>query len=365
MQQMEEEGPRMKTTPKILLLVVLVGLAAGVYFYLNPRNDDNKNAGLTYGNGRIEATEIDIATKLAGKIEKILVGEGDYVEEGQLLAVMQTTTLEAERAEARAQLQKAVTDEKSAQAQVALRESDKKVSQALVKERQSALDAAQRRYNRSKVLVAKKAVPVEEFDNDETNLSGARAAVASAKAQVDVSQAAIDAAKADVNGKRADIKAAEARIARIEADIADCQLKAPRSGRIQYRIAQAGEVIGAGGKVLNLVDLSDVYMTFYLPETATGLVALSDDARIVLDAAPDRAIPARISFVASVAQFTPKTVETQVERQKLMFRVKAQIDRAFLEKHIDYVKTGLPGVTWVRIDPEAKWPENLTPKESD
>lgn len=349
---------------KIILIAVLVISAAGGYYYWNLENSEKKDENFIYGNGRIEATEVDIATKLSGRIEKIFVDEGDYVEEGQILAVMQTSTLEAELEEARAQLQKAITDEKSALAQVALREGDKKVAQALVKERQSSLDAAQRRYKRSKALVGKGAVPVEEFDNDETSFSGAKAAVASSRAQVDVAQAAINAAKSDVAGKRADIKTAEAKIARIETDIADCSLKAPRSGRIQYRVAQPGEVLGAGGKLLNLVDLGDVYMTFYLPETAAGLVALNGDARIVLDAAPDNVIPARLSFVASVAQFTPKTVETQLERQKLMFRVKAQVSKEFLQKHMDVVKTGLPGVTWVKLDSEAEWPDSLAIRES-
>ena len=94
---------------------------------------------------------------------------------------------------------------------------------------------------------------------------------------------------------------------------------------MQYRVAQPGEVLGAGGKVLNIVDLADVYMTFFLPEQAAGRVALGQDVRIILDAAPQYVIPAAVSFVASTAQFTPKTVETASERQKLMFRVKAQI----------------------------------------
>ncbi len=94
---------------------------------------------------------------------------------------------------------------------------------------------------------------------------------------------------------------------------------------MQFRVAQPGEVLGAGGTVLNLVDLSDVYMTFFVPETVAGRVALGSEVRIVLDAAPQYVIPARVSYVASVAQFTPKTVETASERQKLMFRVRAQI----------------------------------------
>jgi HlyD family secretion protein len=128
---------------------------------------------------------------------------------------------------------------------------------------------------------------------------------------------------------------------------------------VQYRVAEPGEVLPAGGVVLNLVDLGEVYMSFFLPTAQAGRVALGDEARLVLDAAPQYVVPARVSFVADVAQFTPKTVETAEERQKLMFRVKANIDPALLQKHLRQVKTGLPGVAYVRIDRNAAWPEHL------
>jgi HlyD family secretion protein len=79
-----------------------------------------------------------------------------------------------------------------------------------------------------------------------------------------------------------------------------------------------------------------------------------------LDAAPQYVIPAKASFVADVAQFTPKTVETEEERQKLMFRIKAQIPPELLRKHIQQVKTGLPGMAYVKLDPEAEWPKRLS-----
>jgi HlyD family secretion protein len=163
-----------------------------------------------------------------------------------------------------------------------------------------------------------------------------------------------------VIGARSNVEAARVTIRRIDADIADSALKAPREGRIQYRVAQPGEVVAGGGKVLNLVDLSDVYMTFFLPETATGRVGIGSEIRIVLDAAPRWVVPARASFVADVAQFTPKTVETASERQKLMFRVKARIAPELLRRHIRQVKTGLPGMAYVKIDDAAAWPAKLT-----
>jgi HlyD family secretion protein len=167
------------------------------------------------------------------------------------------------------------------------------------------------------------------------------------------------AAEAEVIGAESRVAATEATIARVQADIRDSQLTSPRDGRVQYRIAQPGEVLGAGGKVLNLVDLGDVYLTFFLPETVVGKIALGSEVRLVLDAAPQYVIPARVSYVASTAQFTPKTVETASERQKLMFRVKAQLDRDLLLKHIKLVKTGLPGVAWLRLDPKVDWPADL------
>jgi HlyD family secretion protein len=316
-------------------------------------------AGFVSGNGRIEATEIDIATKLAGRVQSILVNEGDFVKVGQSLAQMQIDVLDAQRDEAAAQSQQAVTAVASAEAQVAARKSDTAATQAVVSQRLSELDAAQRRFSRTEKLYKSGAATVQEFDDIRATVHGAEAAVTAAEAQVAAAQSAIKAAQAQVAGANSGVTASEATIARVEADIEDSQLKSPRDGRVQFRVAQPGEVLAAGGKVLNLVDLSDVYLTFFLPETVVGKVELGGDVRVILDSAPEYVIPATISFVASVAQFTPKTVETASERQKLMFRVKAQISRELLQKHLKVVKTGLPGVAWLKTDLTAQWPANL------
>jgi len=336
---------------KRLVLAALVTAAAAGFYLCNKLRP--KEETLISANGRIEATEIDVAAKLAGRVQNMLVNEGDFVQAGQLLVQMQVDVLEAQREEARAQHQRAVNAVASAQAQVALRESQKAADEAVVVQRESEVDAARRRLARSETLAKEGASPIQELDDDRARERGAQAALTAAKAQVAAAQAAIDAARAEVVGAQSSVAAAKATVARVEADIADSALKAPRDGRIQYRIAQIGEVVGAGGKVLNLVDLADVYMTFFLPESAVGKV------RVVLDAAPQNVIPAKVSYVASTAQFTPKTVETASERQKLMFRVKAQFSRELLQQHLKMVKTGLPGVAWVKLNPQAQWPKEL------
>lgn len=315
--------------------------------------------GIVSGNGRIEAEEVDIAARSPGRIREILAREGDVVEAGQIIARMDMDTTTAQRAEAIARRQQAMTSVAAAEAQIAQRLSERASAQAVVRQRQAELSAARRRLARSATLAAEGATPAQERDDDEARVEASIAVLEAARAQLASVDAAVATARAQAAGARSDIEAVDATIRRIDVDIADGDLKAPRAGRVQYRVAQPGEVLGAGGRVLNLVDLSDVYMTFFLPTEAAGRAGIGSEVRIVLDAAPDTAIPARITFVADVAQFTPKTVETQSERQRLMFRVKATIDPDWLKRNASHVKTGLPGAAYVRTDPNVAWPDRL------
>ena len=322
---------------KKLIIALIVIAAVGLAVYGIKSYEDNaiyRNPAFASGNGRLEATEVNIAAKLAGKIEDITVDEGDYVKKGQKLVQMQTNVLKATLAQA--------------QAMIKVKESELASAKAVRMQKVSLYKNAENRYKRAKTLVEKNAASQQTFENDQ-------AAFESAKAELDAADASIQQAEAGILAAKADA-------ARIQADIDDSTLTAPLDGRIQYRISEVGEVLNAGGKVLNLVDLTDVYLTFFLPEGVAGKVAIGADVRLIMDALPSVPIPAKVSFVASVAQFTPKTVETKIERQKLMFRVKAKIDPELLRKYIDLVKTGLPGVAWVRIDDKAEWPDFLKRK---
>ncbi len=344
-------------TMSIVVIVALLGWQLWLTLYPN----DTTNEFIS-GNGRIEATDIDIATKYPGRVVDIFVREGDFVKKGQLLAQMQIDVLNAQLDEAKAQLQEVKSSVVSAEAEVAMRVSEVAAAKAVVVQDESDLDNLKRRQKRTKKLVEKQSASLEKLGDDNAAVRIADAKVAASKAKVTAAQAAVAAAQSHVKGANARVNSVKATIVRIEVDIADSQLKAPRDGRVQYRVAEPGEVLPGGGKVLNMVDLSDVYMTFFLPETVAGQVALGHEVHLILDAVPQYIIPATVSFVASVAQFTPKTVETANERQKLMFRVKARISKELLKKHLEQIKTGLPGVAWLKLDPQADWPENLMVK---
>ena len=346
----------------VAIAAVVVGAMIAWPIWTKFFNPSGPGVGFVNGNGRVEATEIDVAAKLAGRIDEILVAEGEFVVVGQTLVRMNTDVLKAQREEAIAQTKQAAASVTSAIAQVTARQSDTAAAVAMVGQRESELDVANRTIARVEKLIKTGSASMQEFDDDKARVRTAEAALAGSKAQVAAAEAATVAAQSQVNGAGFAVTASQATVARIEADLEDSLIKSPRDGRIQYRVAQPGEVLAGGGKVLNLVDLGDVYLTFFLPETVVGKVAIGSEVHLVLDALPQFVIPAEVSYVSSTAQFTPKTVETASERQKMMFRVKAQINHELLHKHFKQVKTGLPGIAWLKIDPNAKWPENLQVK---
>lgn len=337
--------------------IVILGLVA--YMVWKNMNQPDTQA-LVSGNGRIEATEINISSKLSGQLEEILVQEGDFVEAGQVLARIKVSTLEAQLREVQAQQRQAQDGIATAEAQVAMRMSEKAAAAAMVEQRETELVAAKNRLARTEILAKDGAVSKQQLDDERADVKSVAAVLSAARAQVDSAQSAIVAARSQVSSARSQVDAIKATIERINFDIEDAQLKAPLKARVQFLVAQPGEMIAAGGRVMNLIDLSDVYMTFFLPETVAGRIAIGSEVRIVLDAAKNVVIPARVSFVADTAQFTPKTVETESERQKLMFRIKAKIDPVLLQKYIQQVKTGLPGVAYIKIDDNAPWPDFLS-----
>ena len=342
------------------LIVAVVAIIAGVLWYtLRPTGLGD---GFASGNGRIEATDVDVASKLPGRIASIDAQEGQFVQPGQVIARMDTQVLGAQLAQAQAQMRQAQNSQLTASAQVRLRESQKITAEAVVRQRQAEMSAAQKRHARSAIMVKRNVMAQQQLDDDLARLQSTQAALAAAQSQVISAEAGIAAAQSQVIEAQSAVEATLASVDRLQIDIEDSQLKAPRGGRVQYRIAEPGEVIGAGGKVLNLVDLSDVYMTFFLPEQQAGRVALGAEVRLVIDAIAQYVIPAQVSYVASVAQFTPKTVETANEREKLMFRVKARLDPQLLQRHLKQVKTGVPGVAYLRLDPQVAWPAELAIK---
>lgn len=287
--------------------------------------------GITVGNGRIEAIQVDIATKYAGRIGDVLAREGSMVAPDDLLAHIDTAEMRAELEKANAQLAKAAEDVARAAADIV--------------QKQSTADLNEKSFARSETLKRNKAIADQDFDES--------------RARRDSSAAAVNVAKATLRSAEKAELAAAAEVSRQSAQLAEMTLKSPVRGRVLYRLAEPGMVLPAGGKVLTLLDLSDIYMEIFLPSREAARVRVGSEARIVLDVAPEYAARATVSFVSPEAQFTPKQVETRSERDKLMFRVKLQLPAELILPYLERIKTGLRGVGYVRLDDTVPWPDFL------
>jgi HlyD family secretion protein len=322
-------GPRRWLKPVLLMLMLLSATAGGGYWWFH--SGPMLPAGIAYGNGRLEADEIDIDTKFAGRVATLFADEGDLVRAGQLVAVMDTRDLEASLKKAQAVV---------SQAQRTLDE-----AQADLVQQQTQVTLAKQELDRASALVPRGYATVELLDQRRQQMAAAVGAQDAAIAKIGQAEQALDAAQHDVELYRV--------------NITDNALVAPREGRIEYRVANVGEVLAAGGKVFTMLDTGYVYMDIYLPTAEAGRVRLGSDARIVLDAYPAHPIPAKVVFIAAQAQFTPKTEETKDERDTLMFRIRVRIDPEQLRGRAEIVRSGLPGVAYVRTDPAVGWPPQL------
>lgn len=348
-----------KAASKYFVPAIVVLVVAVVYFAWSRQNTPTLPEGIVGANGRIEATEIDIAALTGGRIADITVAEGEFVKAGAVLVQMDIEQLNAQKRQAEAELRRAEISVETANAMVTQAQAQERAAAASVEQAVAAADAAASRLARSERLAESNTVSQQVLDDDRAKDREAKAGVASAEASRAAAVAGITSAQAQVVDAEAAVAAAQASIDSITTSINDATLDSPRDGRVQYLIAQEGEIVASGGRILSLVDLGDVYMTVFLPTSSAGRVQVGSEARLVLDAAPEAVIPATVSYVADVAQFTPKTVETAEEREKLMFRVRARIDPELLARYIEYVKTGLPGMAYLRLDPSVDWPASL------
>lgn len=313
------EDPMKYLRPLIAALAILAATAA-IGWYIWDQSSGGLPDGFATGNGRIEADQIDIATKVPGRVAEIRVSEGQLVQPGDVLAVMDTRELESQLARARAEAARASSQVEEVR--------------ALIEQRRAEKTLAEDEFSRARQLAERGINAQSLADQKASRLATADATLNAALAQFNTAERGVDAANALV--------------AQYDTQIADATLTAPTLGRILYRLSQPGEVLGGGGKVVTLLDLSQVYMEMFLPADQAMRTGLGAEARIRLDSIP-YAIPAYVSFVSPEAQFTPKQVETAEEREKLMFRVKVRLPEELVKAYIEQVKTGLRGVAYIRL----------------
>lgn len=307
-----------------MLFVAIAAVGGGAFVAWQRWGNNDETPGIVSGNGRIEGKEIHVATKFPGRIDEIFVKEGDDVVAGQPLAQFDARALRASLAQVKAQLNRATHHVTEATQEIDRRRND--------------LELAEIELGRSRTLYERGYATRERLDRD--------------RFRREVNLTFLNAARAALEATKTEIVELTARVEEIQANLSDTILYAPTKGRVLYRLAEPGEVLAAGGKAVVMIDLDDLYMTIYLPERSAGRVRIRDEAQIRLDAVPNKPVSAYVSYISAEAEFTPKEVETTEERQKLVFRLKLQVR----DNHERIVKPGMPGMGYVRVEPDAPWP---------
>lgn len=319
---------------KRLSIVLIIAAGVGYFGYTQwQAQQDQLPAYIASGNGQIEAVQVDIAARTGGRVAEVLVREGDMVAPGDVLVRMDTSQLEAQLARA--------------EADIARSQSDVAAAVAMVAQSQARLIFAEQELLRTRELIERGVVSQDQLEARTSEALVAEANLTSAQATEVAQLRRVDAARASLR--------------EIETQLEDTELVSTVQGRVLYRLAEPGEVIGSGATALVVVDLTDVYMEFFLPSTQAHQVPIGGEARIVLDIFGDMAAPATVSYVSPQSQFTPRSVEIRDERDNLMFRVRVRVPQELVQARIERVLTGIRGVAYVKLGgaEDQPWPEEL------
>ena len=323
-----------KNRVAVISAIVVVGLVAAGGAYLLwkqheaaalPKGIVGINGRRVGTNGRVEATQVDIATKIAGRVIEIVPQEGDMVSAGEVVARLDKAELEAQLAQGQAEAQRARESARYSRGQRSKPES------------------------RTNICAAGTATCGDTGPEGLGDTREIRPAEAGAGQRNSSSHGSY---QSKLMRPRPAVKAADAKVNQLQTELDDTTIASPVRGRVQYRLIEPGAVLPAGGRIATVLDLSDVYTTIFVPASVAGQLKIGDEARVVVDAAPEYVFPAKVSFVAPESQFTPKTVETQSEREQLYFRVKLKAPLDLLGTE-EQVKAGLRGMGYVRVDPAA------------
>jgi len=387
----------MKRPPRPILIAGAIALVAALALAGWSWWRSRLNAtGILRASGRIEVTEVNVSSKVTGRVTTLHVDEGTDVKAGQLIADLEGQELEAQLRQARAALQSAearlaqarislqvepitvrtqirqaeetlrAAEERLRMLQAGFRTQEIEEGRANLRQAQARLEITRLTRDRFRDLLADGAISKQELDRAESDLQAAEAAVRAARerlnileegsrredirmaqAERDRAAAALEAARAnaatldlrqqDVRVAEASVREAAANVRRLETQVAELKVFAPLGATVLTKAVEAGEVVSAGKPLVLLGDLDHPWIKIYVPETQLGKIRLGAPARVLVDSFPNQPFRGTVTWIADQAEFTPKNVQTAEERVNLVYAVKITIQNA--ERKL---KAGMP-----------------------
>lgn len=344
---------------KIAMVVIIIAIIAAIIFawWRNEIMTAAPPKGIASANGRLELKRYDVATLHSGKVAQVLIHEGDSISKGETLATLSSDEMDAKLAAAQADKSRALASIAQVESQQQRAHNSVSAAQAEITARQAQLAIAENDLKNARTLRQQRLISPSELYNREQSAIAASAALSAAKASELQAQSGENEASAGIKEAQAAAQAAQAQIDAVQAYLNNLRITSPIAGRVQYRVAQPGNVVASGAVVATIMNPTDASLAIYLPTETVGKMKIGNEARIKIDGI-NAVFPAEITFIANNAQFTPKFVETQSERDQLMYRVKAKIPTDIAKKYANLLKDGMTAVGYVKTD-NTPWPANL------
>ena len=340
---------------KLACLLLAAALAAGGWWAWRQQEAAALPAYITTSNGRLELNHIDVATLYPGRVKTVHVDEGDDVQRDAVLVELASDQSAGQLAAARAATEGAADTVQRAEAGIKQARQTVSRAEAEIAAYRQQQKVAKLELDNARQMRRDDLISASEYSKREADYRRAAAAVKAAEAARDEARAAVAQVEAQAREAAAGVRRAKATADTAAAADADMTVRSPLAARVEYRLVEPGNVVGAGSRVISLLDPGDISMNLFLPNAAMAPLRTGDEARIVLDGI-NAVFPATISYIASDAQFTPKTVETPNEREKLMYKIKLKIPSDIAKRYNRLLKGGMTGNGYVRTDRSQPWP---------
>ncbi len=310
----------MHISRKVVGIAAVAGVVLAAFFLW--RWLDNRHAGNLTLYGNVDIRQVDLAFRVAGRINAVLVDEGDSVAEGQALAQLDADLLTQQRDEAAARLE----GEKASLARLERGYRVEEVAQAkaAVSAATALSENAAINLRRVTAMRTSNAISQKELDNARAQSRETAARLRSAQDQLNMLLSGYR--EEDVQAQRAAVAAAEAALNRAEIQLHDSVLTAPQKGVVLTRAREAGAIVQTGQTVYTLTLTDPVWLRAYVDEPDLGRIKPGMAVRVLVDAAPGKSFPGKVGFISPTAEFTPKTVETREVRTALVYRLRVQAE---------------------------------------
>ncbi|EPJ6750826.1 HlyD family efflux transporter periplasmic adaptor subunit [Acinetobacter baumannii] len=322
-----------KVIAGILVVIAVVAIGFWVWGYNHKKQLDN-NVLTLYGN--VDIRQVSLAFEQSGRIQKLLVQEGDKVQAGQVLATLNTNALQIQAKQAQAQLK--AQQEAIVKQEVGARPEEITQAKAQLASAQAELDKTNKNLQRLQILVSStdgRAISQQELDYAKSNQHSAEAAVRERQANLEL--LIKGARKEDREATRAQYEVTKANLDLINYNLTQAELRSPVNAVVRARLQEVGDMTTAQKAVYTLALTNPKWIRVYVNEQDLSSIKMGDTAQVIRDAYPNQPMNGKIGYISSVAEFTPKTVQTEEIRTTLVYEV-----RVYVHDPNDQLKMGQP-----------------------